>query len=383
MTDPRTRAARRPAIRRAIGLSLCVLLAACATGGGTGGGGGGDVSTPPAGGGTVSSDGNWPTSTREHVDLWLHGYALLTTDTARVPFFRRGYRQRLRDLKAQRNVYTQLDANADRLSARFVANPALVNGQFVPLYFSSFQQIQQVVDAFVQTGGDPRSASDPTLQALFGVLGGAFPAPADREWLRVFVQGLADESNRFYHDYWTSEQTARAATRQAVDELWRTTYRARLRRFLNNTRLQNGEFMLSLPLDGEGRTVTFSQQQNAVSVGFPDTPERAADAVYVFAHEVVNAITTTAITDNTTPAEQRSGVTGNYVANANVRAGALLIQRVASVEAAHDYMRFYLRSAGFTAPASDPTAAFAAAFAIPDAILQAITRQLDVVLGGI
>lgn len=381
MTDPRSLIVRRAASRRASSFMLCVALAACATAG-TPTGGGGNVGTP-AGSGTVSSDAVWPTSTREHVDLWLHGYALLTTDTARVPFFRRGYRQRMRELKTQRNVYTQLDANFDALSARFVANPALVNGQFVPLYFSSFQQIQDVVGAFLQSGGDPRSATDAMTQALFGVLSGSFPAAADREWLRLFVQSLTDESNRFYHDYWSSEQRARASTRQAVDGLWQQTYRARLRRYLNNTQQENGEFMLSLPLDGEGRTVTFSKQQNSVSVAFPDTPERAIEAIYVFAHEVVNAITTTAINDNTTPAEQRSGVTGRYLANGNVRAGAILIQRVSSADVAQDYMRFYLRAAGLAAPTGDPSAAFAAAFAVPDAIIQAITRQLDVVLGGI
>jgi len=46
------------------------------------------------------------------------------------------------------------------------------------------------------------------------------------------------------------------------------------------------------------------------------------------------------------------------------------------------YMRFYLQSAGRPAPA-DPKAAFTATFALPDAINDAIARQLDVILGGI
>jgi len=362
-----------------------VLLGACASSGG--GGRNGDGAPAPAAGGQAGTPARapspWPIKTRAHVDLWLHGYALLTADTARIPFFRRGYRPRMKELKAQRNVYTQLDANAEALSARFACGKALVNGQFVPLYFSSFEQIQQVVDAFLRSGGDPRAANDQMTGALFGVLSGSFPSAADRDWLRLFVQSLGDVSNRFYHDYWTSEQRARTSTRQAVDELWRQTYRPRLQRFLNNTQQENGEFMLSLPLDGEGRTVTFSKQQNSVSVAFPDSASRAAEAIYVFAHEIVNAITTTAINDNTTPAEQRSGVTGRYLANGNVRAGALLVQRVASAEVAHDYMRYYLRAAGLAAPAGDPSSAFVAAFAIPDAVMQAITRQMDVVLGGI
>jgi len=368
---------------RVAGTILAALLASCAAGGvqSTGSPGAG-AGVPAAGRGTISPDGSWPTSTREHVDLWLHGYAMLTADTARIPFFRRGYRQRMRDLKAQRNVFTQLDANGEQLSSRFRVNPGLVNGQFVPLYFSSFDQIQQVVTLFLQSGGDRRSVSDPTVQALFGVLGGSFPAGADRDWLRLFMQSLADENSRFYHDYWSGEQAARSATREAVDTLWQRTYRPRIQRFLNNTQQENGEFMLSLPLDGEGRTVTFSKQQNSVSVGFPERPADALEAVYVFAHEVVNAITATAITDNTTPAEQRMGAGSRYAANANVRAGAILLQRVAP-ESGAGYMRFYLRSAGLPAPTGDPTTAFASAFPIPDAIRDAITRQLDLVLGGI
>ena len=37
----------------------------------------------------------WPVKTREHVDLWLHGFALLSNDSSAVPLFRRGYRDDL------------------------------------------------------------------------------------------------------------------------------------------------------------------------------------------------------------------------------------------------------------------------------------------------
>src|SRR5437660_1447498 len=83
-------------------------------------------------------------------------------------------------------------------------------------------------------------------------------------WLRLFVQSLADENTRFYQSYWSGEQAARAATRQAVDSVWQRLYRLRLQRFLNNTQQSNGELILSLPLDGEGRTVAYSKQQNLV-----------------------------------------------------------------------------------------------------------------------
>jgi hypothetical protein len=364
--------------RRAGSVALCALFGACAatavqSGSAVGSGGG------PA---SISPDASWPTSTREHVDLWLHGFALLTSDTARVPFFRRGYRQTMRQLRTSRSVFTQLDANADKLSARFVANPGLVNGQFLPFYFSSLEQIQRVTDLFIQTAGDPRATNDAATQRLFGVLNNTFAAPADRDWLRLFVQCLADEDAHFYRSYWSAEQTARSATRQAVDSLWQHVYRPRLQRFLNNTQQTNGELILSLPLDGEGRTIGYSPQQNSVAVEFPDSPSTAVDAMYVLAHETVNAITATAINDNVTPAEQRSGAAGSYAANANVRAGAALLQRAAP-DLVAGYMRYYLRAAGATTPAGDPSTLFVSTFAIPDAIRDAFTRQLEVVLGGI
>src|SRR5678810_313055 len=41
----------------------------------------------------------WRVTTKEHVDLWLHGFALLTSDTGHVPFFARGYKQQITALK--------------------------------------------------------------------------------------------------------------------------------------------------------------------------------------------------------------------------------------------------------------------------------------------
>ena len=89
----------------------------------------------------------------------------------------------------------------------------------------------------------------------------------------------------------------------------------------------------------------------------------------------------TAIDDNTTPADQRAGKTARYEQSAAVRAGALLLERVLP-SAVPGYMRYYLQTAGRPAP-NDPRAAFASVFAVPDAINDAIARQIEVILGGI
>src|SRR5262249_15552848 len=105
----------------------------------------------------------WRLATMEHVDLWLHGYAMLTSDTGHVPFFDRGYKREITALKRQKNIYTNLDANQSTLSQRFAANPALANGQFLAMYFTSFQEIVNATDAFFRAQGDPRATRDPQL----------------------------------------------------------------------------------------------------------------------------------------------------------------------------------------------------------------------------
>jgi len=338
--------------------------------------------TSAEGGTTPLVQVTWPVRTREHVDLWLHAYALLTPDSNLVPYFRRGYRDQVIAARRQRGISTLLDTSRPKLLERFTVNPALATGpQFIPFYFASWDDLRQAADLFVRSNGNPRAAGDRTMLDYFAVLAASFQSAADREWLRLFVQAVEDESRRFHHDYWLAESQAHAAAVARVDSLWQRTWRPPLQRFLNNTQQQNGEVYLSLPLDGEGRTVHFGKVQNAVAVGMPDSPENAESVLYTFVHEIAGAVASTAIEDNTTPAERRAGTTSRYEQSAAVRAGALLLEKTMP-NAVPGYMRFYLQSAGRTAP-TEPRAAFMSTFALPDAINDAIARQLDVILGGI
>ena len=361
-----------------------LLVTACASGGGAA-----PESEPaPAGAGqtVTTTDSPWPIKTREHVDLWLHGFAMVTEDTTQVPFFRRGYREQLTVLKNSAQVSTQLDANRQALNARFAVNRNLVGAQFLALYFGNWQEMREVANLFIQAQGNPQRANSQQLASAIATLAGYFPAAADREWLRVFVASLDDESQKFYHDYWVQQQRNRTATLAAVDSLWQRQYRQKLQRFLNGTQQMRGDLLLSLPLDGEGRTISSTGAvggggANVVTVSFPERPADAAEPIYVFAHEVVGALAATAIADNTTPNERRTGVADRLQSAAAVRAGALLIERAAP-ELLEGYTRYYLRSAGRPATAGTP-AALAAAFPLPDTIRDAITRQMEVVLGGI
>ncbi len=324
----------------------------------------------------------WPVRTREHLDLWLHGYAMITRDTTLVPYFRRGYRDRIAGVRRQRAVSSLLDTNRERLVARIAIEPSLAtSGQFLPLYFSSWDQMRQVIDLFVRGTGSPASAGDQMTAAYFSLLGSAFPQPADREWLRLFVESVDDESRRFYHDYWTTELRTRATVVSHVDSLWQRQWRPLLQRFLNNTQQQGGELYLSLPLGGEGRTVQLAKNEYAVAGPMPESLAESEVVLYVLAHEVSGSIASAAIADNTTPADRRAGVTSRFDQAAAVRAGALLIEKTIPA-ALPGYMRFYLQSVGKSAP-TDPRTAFAAAFVIPDSVRDAMSRQFDVVLGGI
>src|SRR4051812_8458350 len=93
---------------------VAALAASCAS---VGGGPGGTATN----GGVDQTSGApnviWPVKTREHVDLWLHGFAMLQEDTTFVPFFKRGYSTNMIVLKNRANVVTQLDANRDNLRA--------------------------------------------------------------------------------------------------------------------------------------------------------------------------------------------------------------------------------------------------------------------------
>ena len=328
-----------------------------------------------------AATGQWTVDSREHVDLWLHAFVLLEADSNRVPFFRRGYRDSVLAARKRANVVSMIDANREKLASRFVAFPNLVSAQFIPLYFATWEETRQSAELFLRTQGDPNQAGDLRSQQIIQLFAGYFPTQPDREWLRLFIQAVDDERTKFFSAYWRQEQTKRVGVRARVDSIWRSGLRQRFARFLNNAGADRGTILLSLPLDGEGRTLDVGQRTRLVAVNYPETPADAREAIFTFAHDVVSSVTSVAIDDNTSPAEKRSGVGDRYASTALVRGGAMLIQRLAP-EMADAYARYYLRAARVTF-SGDAMAALAKAFPMPDAIRDGIQRQLDVVLGGI
>lgn len=341
-----------------------------------------DTPDPSTGGGqTAAPSADWPVRTRYHVDLWLHGFAMIQDDTTLVPYFRRGYRAELTDMRRRANVTTQLDVNLARLRERFALNQDLVNAQFVAQYFGSLDDLVRAMDVFQRSQGDPRRAGDRETAELIQILAGYFPLPADQEWARLFVRSLRDESDRYYRQHWDQQQRERAAVLTQVTDQWQNTWRPRFQRLLNNTQQTGGEILLSLPLNGEGRTLTAGKQENSIAVTFPARNSDAIEAIYVVAHEIVGQIAQTAVRDNVTPTDERMGLADRYIATGAVRAGAIFLQKVAP-ELLDGYTRYYLRSANRSI-GPNPSASLAQAFPLPVAIRDAIERQIDVVLGGI
>lgn len=373
-----------PRPRRHIVSALLMLMSAsaCASGG-SGGGGTSESGQPET---PAAPSVAWPVQTREHIDLWLHSFAMLTDDTAKVPFFQRGYRDAMHVRRNQARISTALDANAATLSARIRSNPAYVNAQFIPLYFNSWDDLKTAAEYFLTANGDPNRARDPAVQNIIATFAGYFSTAADREWFRQFMAAVTDESAKFYHGYWTQQQQARAPVIEAVDTLWQRTYYPKFRRFLMGSQQSNGRLTLSLPIGGEARThsagaLSVGPRLTITAVTFPDRPADAAEAIYVLAHEVVGTIMNTVVADNTTPAEKREGVADRYASAGLVRGGHLLLRRIAP-ELAAGYARYYLRVAN--APATgDPEAALATTFPLPEGFIAGFNRQLDIVLGGI
>lgn len=360
---------------RALCSALLVAGSACVPGSGT------PDALPSA-----PATARWPVKAQPHVDLWLHGFGMISADTTPVPLFRRGYRDSMVVLRNRANVYTALDANRDELSARLASTPALQNAQFVVFSFPTWEALSTAIETFIRVEGDPRRASDQTTAAEIAFLAAQFPAPLDRTWLRRFHEGLVDERRAFYQEYFTTTQRTLSPVLDAVFVRWEDTYRARFQRFLAATQQRSGEVVLSLPLGPEGRLSSGREGQTVVAVPLPGRVEDATEAFAVFAHEVVGSTVGSAVSDNITPAEQRSGVGTRYVAFGQVRGGVLLLQEIAP-ELVAPYVRYYLRQGGHPVPsgASDAAlvTALATAYPMPAPMLTAIKRQIDIALGGI
>jgi len=344
--------------------------------GGAGGAGGASAATaavapPPL---------RWPVRTVPHVDLWLHAFAMLSDDTASVPLYRRGYRDSITVLKNQRNLLTALDGNREALR-RGLQRGSYLDAQFLPFAYGSWDELRATAEHYLQLGGDVRRAPSRDVAFRLQPFAALFPGSSDREWLRLFLTGVDDEGARFLLAEHQRQLRERAPTITAVDSLWQQVYRDKFERFLNNTGQRQGDLVLSLPIGGEGRTGPGYTGRVMVAVTYPARPADAAEVLYVFAHEATGALVGPAVSDNTTPAQQRAGVAAQFISSGQVQAGAMLLTRIAP-ELLDGYQRYYLTQSGQRVT-GDVRALFDRTFTVPAIIREALARQIDIVLSGI
>lgn len=313
----------------------------------------------------------WQLKTREHVDLWLHGWALVLTDEAPVPLFRRTWRDTTTVLKNARSVVTILDTALTSLRAGLKHNPALAQAQFAAQTFATGDDLRQAIALVLASDGSPRRGADAA-----GGLAALFAAPADKAWLRLFWQALQDESDRWFHQWWVEQQRERGPVLDAATARWLGGVRDRVAPFLKETKQLGGEAILVLALGGEGRTVALGPQRVSAAIGFPSRVADADQVVYALVHEQVGTFAASVVGDNTTPAEKRAGVADRLTAVAAVRAGAMLLDRAAP-SLAEGYRRYYLAEVRASGQA------FEQVFALPPVLTAAMARQLDLMLGGI
>lgn len=329
---------------------------------------------------SVASSG-WSIATREHVDLWLHGFAMLQADSSLVPPFRLSYRQDASQARRAAGATSLLDGNAMALARRLQQNPALASAHFLALYFGSWDDLRRGVQRYLRDGGNVRAAETQDELRMYATINTYFPAAADRDWLRLFVESLDDERGRFFTTWWRQDQGTRAALRTQVEAMWRTRHAAAFARFMHGTGQRRGTIILSPVLEGEGRSIDVGRNDNFITVAYPAPTGDPAEVFYGVAHEAIGVVSNAVVRDNTTPADQASGEAGRLSTIAAVAGGALLLERVAP-ELADGYRRYYLRGAR-QAPAGDVTAQFNRIFPLPAPIVTALQRQLDLVLNGI
>ena len=347
---------------------------------------------PPAGSETAPSPGpvqnpaavRWTVTSRPDVDLWYHGLAYTGFGaTAEQPIYDPGYVERTTAAKRQAGVYpTPLDRRAAEFASRFASEPRYEVLQFLPLYFPSAEVFSAALGAWIQSGGDPRRVQNPQLAQAVAFLSQQFPTARDRQTLAEWLEVLEEEERLFWRQFYEEWQRELAGVSAAVQARW-DELAPELQPFLDYLMLNGGEFLLSLPIGSEGRTVDLGRRNNRVATLMPSADQPEA-AVWAVVHELTYPLVGTVIEDQLAPAQRRELNEELLARRAAVRAGAMLLDRVAP-DAAPDYRAAHLRWGGASVPASAAARerALVDAYPLPAPVAEGLAAAIDRALGGI
>jgi len=315
------------------------------------------------------SEAQWPIKTREHVDLWLTGFAELNTDTtAKVPVYRHDYLDQLALAQNQQSILTALDSVHDGLQARWDQTPKLAEARALALDAGTWDEMQSAIDLYLHPPTDSKKNKKAIVPDVESHLADYFSSTSDREWLLNFAKGLNGARTQFYHGWWVAEERRRRPVLVAADSLWRLT-EPKLDHFLAATHQPTGEIILSLPVDGAGVTYKEPNGRTSLAAPFPDSVADAAQVIYVVAHVAARAVGEDALAAATTISQRRNGIGEQYTEALSVRGGYMLLSKAAP-ELADGYARYYLRT-------SRAGTDLATAFPLPDAIRDALSHQID------
>lgn len=355
---------------------LCAAVTACAAPGGA-----------PAPAPEATRDPaavRWTAANRPDLDLWYHGLAYTGLDaSAEVPLYQPGYVERLVAAKRAAGVYpTPLDRRAEEFARQFRTSANFSRLQFLPLYFSGGDALFTAIRAWAQVEGDPRRVQDPGLGQAVAFLSQQFPSANERRVVAAWAQLLEEERRAFFERYHAQRVAEHAGLVSAAQAQW-DQLAPRLQPYLDYMILNGGELLLSFPLGSEGRTLDLGRRQNRVAVAMPAVGA-PADAVWAFIHELAYPLVSTVIEDNLAPAQRREVNEQLLSRRAAIRAGAILLDRVAP-EAAAEYRASYLRLAGAAVPANEGERerALARAYPLPDPLPRALGEAVERTLGGI
>lgn len=327
---------------------------------------------PPAG----AAD-EWRFGVEPHIALWYHGLALARVgvdDTAPVPIYRRGYAEEAeaarRRAGARSSPFAQDPA---ALGARLAAAGAADRMQFLPLYFESWSQLIQAVDVWRQAAGDPNRASGEAAAAI-AFLSSLFPTAVQRAAVVDWAAALEAERSAFFDAWWRAAEPRSLAAE--TEALWRRM-QPELIAFLRYNDATSGRVSLTPALGGEGR-LDIGRGVAVAAVGAGRTVDDPGTIVARVIHELSYALAAEAIRDAVAPARIREIGEDVLVARAAVRAGALVLERVAP-ELVDAYRRDYLRAAG-----ADPArSSLADAFPLPGELIDALESSVRLATAGI
>ncbi|HWP03726.1 MAG TPA: hypothetical protein VNL96_09740 [Gemmatimonadaceae bacterium] len=316
-------------------------------------------------------DPYWTLTTREHVDLWLHGFARLLPDTFRVTLFDNAYSQRV--TAARGAMRTVLDDSSVKLRSFVERDPRLAQAQFVALYFSSWTELSRAVRAFLASS----EVSGSGALREYAVLRSYFPTAEGRAFLAMFHAALEDEGRRFFSEYRARELRQRATAFALTERHWRELGPL-LDRYLRNSGQLRGTVLASLVLRGQGRTLPQAEGVTVV-VGYPRDSASALEPLFTVVREITAAEASRVVAAHATSAERLGSDVESLESVASVRAGAFLLDRIAP-DLAAEYRRFYLGLAGASGSSERE---LRAVYALPGAIADALANRIAIILEGL